>query len=220
VIDQNRYDHSAMTSGSDGLWGVTDAGLIWKYGTTVYPRVTLADLGDKNLREVLNDCCQVLNRQVAARANRNLRITERDDYDGSKAVYENIHLLKGVKPLSRWEHYYDRVEVTWKDPLTGLSGTEAYGPDSWENRVLKVDNDLIQYRHLAAVLAEALHTYFNQYRNVTEQDLIPLIDLEQLDRLQFIMNTANTDISRDEWYRLTFLEMDIETMALKIKGIH
>lgn len=219
TIDATDWDHLTMIATDDALFGVTGKGLLWKYSTTFYPRVGYADLGDKDLREVLNDAVQVLNRVITARPDRTLRIVERENYDGTKSLYDDKHIVS-LQPLERWEHFYDRVEVSWKDPISGQSGIESTGTNGWQRRLLKLDNPFIQNRHLAAVIAPQYHTFFNQERKVVPAELTALLDLEEYDRVRFVLNTAQTDLARADYYLLTSLMFDMQTMILKIKGLN
>ncbi len=154
------------------------------------------------MREVLTDAVQVLNRTLQSRAGRTLRVVERENYDGTKSLYDHLHIIDAGH-LKPWQHQYDRVEVSWADPATGQSGTEAYGTAGWQRRVLKIDNPLVQSRSLAAVMAQQYHAFFAQSRSVIELETIPQLELEELDRVQVQMTAKNTDVARATWWLLT-----------------
>lgn len=190
---------------------------LWVYGTSFYPQVQVADFGRGNLREALTDCAQVLNKIVQVRANRKIRLASRDTHDGSKMLFEDTHVLS-VQPRRIWQHFYDRVEVSWNDPVTGLKGIEAVGAAGYERRVLRIDNPLVQDAHLARVMAQVYFTYFNSIRFEQEAELIMQIELEEMDRVQFILN-AQFDVDRTEWWKLMMLEFDLEGIRLNVRGL-
>ena len=119
----------------------------------------------------------------------------------------------------RDRYYYDRVEVNWKNPVTDQSGLAAAGQGGWERRVLAISNDLIQSRGLAEVAAQEIFEYFNQLRQMIETENIALLDLEEYDRINYIMNTANRDISRNDFFKLVSLEFDPESLTLTTRGV-
>ena len=218
VIDATDWDHLTMIATDEALFGVTGKGLLWKYSTTFYPRIGYARLGDRDLRQVLTDAVEVCNRILLSRADRRLRITERETYDGTKTLEDRLHLVK-TQPLIRSGHLYDRVEVTWNDAISGRSGMEAYGVDGWERRVLKVDNPFVQDRHLAAVLAKQFQKYFGSERKELTIETRALLQLEEYDRFKVLINGAFSDIDRDTYWRITNLEFDPMNLQMKIKGL-
>jgi len=218
VIDPADYDHQTMIATADSLWGITGKGLLWKYSTTFYPRVGYARLGDKDLRDVLADCSQVLNRVIAIRPDRKIRITARDSYDGTKSLYEEKHVV-GIEPVSPWQHRYDRVEVAWSNQISGQSGTEATGNDGWERKKLSVSNTLVQDRHLAKFQAQEFFEYFNQERKTIEAELVAIVELEEQDRVKFILKSTDTDIDRSEYWRLNEVSFDPDKLTMKVTGI-
>ncbi len=216
-IDKS-YDHLTTHATDDAIFGVTGDGKLWKYGTEFYPRIANANFSDKDLRQVLHECCQAINRILAFRANRTMRLTERDAYDGSKSLYEDSHIVK-IESLVTWEHFYDRVEVSWRDPVSGEVGTEAIGNEGWERRVLKIDNPLIQYRQLAAVIAQQYYDFFSQTRDVLSAELVAQLELEEYDRIRMVLKNSNTDIDRDDYYLLTGIYLDDQSLTMRIKGL-
>lgn len=219
MIDETDFDHVQLISSSEGLFGLSGKGLLWKYGTSFYPRIGLANLGDDDLRKVLGNCAQALNRILFVKPDRHLSMITRDSDGTAKTLYEDIH-WHALKPLKPWPHYYDRVEVNWEDPATGQKGMEAQGADGWQRRVLKIDNKLIQNRFLARVIATQYHTYFNRRGYVAECEAIPLIQLDIYDRIRFILNSAATDLDRNDYYKLMYLDFDSENLVLTAQGVH
>jgi hypothetical protein len=217
AIDATDWDHLTMIATDDGLFGVTGKGLLWKYSTSFYPRIGYAQLGDKNLREVLTDAVEVCNRILISRADRTLRITQRETYDGSKTL-EAEHVVK-TQPISRWVHIYDRVEVEWSDPVSGASGMEAAGSDGWERRVLKISNPFVQNRHLARVLASQLQEYFSTERKELPIELRALLQLEEYDRFKVLLKGAFSDLDRAQYWRITNLDFDPMNLQMKVKGL-
>ncbi len=221
VLAGETQHRAGIVAGSNGrLYGVSGdrQNALWQYDDNFYPRMTIADLGDKDLRETLNDTVQVLNRTMQSRADRTIRVVERDNYDGEKTLFEDRHVIR-LDPLKTWPYYYDRVEVNWKNPVTDQSGLAAAGQGGWERRVLAISNDLIQSRGLAEVAAQEIFEYFNQLRQMIETENIALLDLEEYDRINYIMNTANRDISRNDFFKLVSLEFDPESLTLTTRGV-
>lgn len=217
TIDES-WDHLCMIATAEALFGVTGNGKLWKYGTEYYPRIGQANFGRKNMREVLTECCQVLNRVVNFRADRTVRIVERSNYDGSKTLYEDTHIVQ-MEPIENWKHYYDRVNVQWSDPVTGTAGTESYGTEGWENLELNLNNSLIQDRHLAAAVAESYHTFFNVARKVVTGKLIAMIELEEYDRVKFILKKSRTDIARADYYNLIRVSFDPDQLLVEFEAL-
>jgi len=213
-------DNVLMAMGGDGrIYGLTsEYNYIWQYDDVFYPRILLTDTGDDNIREVMTSISQVLNRVVNIRADRKVRFVTRDNYDGTKSLYEDTHITE-MPPLQNWEHYYDMVEVSWNDPFTGHSGKESAGSGGWGRRVLSIENKLIQNQHLAALVASELHSFFNTRRKVISPVLIALIQLEEYDRVKCIMNSANVDVDRSDYYKLTAIDFDAENLVMEVRGV-
>lgn len=219
IISDGDTDHNALIASGTELWGLTSKGVLWKFGTEFFPRVSFADFGDKDLRQVLQDAAQVLNRTVQARADRSLRIMKRGTLDGTFTVDGDTHLLE-MRPLRVWPFFYDRVEVSWKDPVSGESGVESQGQTGFERRVLKIDNPLIQNRHLAAAVALEQFTYFNVQRQAAESDIIPIIELEEGDAVSYRLKTSNTDVARADVFEMLSLDLDTEEMTMTVRGLN
>ncbi len=212
---------TGLVLGSGGrIYGVSGnlQNALWQYDSTFYPRIAVADLTGKNLREVMTDCSQVVNRTIQVRANRKIRVVSRDQHAGEKSLFADTHVLS-VEPLQKWQHFYDRVEVAWQNKRTDQSGTAAYGDDGWERRILTIQNGLIQSSQLAGIVAEDFFTYFNAQRDIVSAVLALQLELEEYDRVRFYLNTADTDISRNDWFKLMLLELDTEAMTLQIQGL-
>lgn len=212
---------AGLAMGGNGrIYGVSSPNRseLWQYDDSFYPRILLANLGDDDLRSTLTDAVQVLNRMLLTRPERTIRIIERDTYDGSATLAEDTH-VSSFKPLRKWPHYYDRVEVDWENPITGEKGVAAQGSGGWERRVLKISNKLIQTRALAEVVAAQFYSYFNSQRRTLETECRALLQVEENDRVNYIANTAYKDIDRSQYWRLTRVEFDPESLTTALIGI-
>lgn len=212
---------AGLALGNDGrIYGVTGnfRNYLFQWDNVFFPRVFLADFGAKNMREVLTDCCQVLNRIVNFRANRTVRIVARDAYDGSKTLYDDKH-IQTLQPIETWRHYYDRVNVSWRDPVSGENGTESFGAEGWENLELNIENPLIQNRQLAAAVAESYFDFFNTPRKLVTGRLVPMLELEEYDRVKFIVKKSRTDIPREVYYRLVRVSFDPDQLYVDFEAL-
>lgn len=218
TIDATDWDHLTMIATDDALFGVTGKGLLWKYGTSFYPRIGYANLGDRDLRQVLTDAVEVCNCVLISRPDRTLRIQSRDTYEGTKTLEDSKHLVR-INPLVRSPHIYDRMEVAWRDPISGASGMEASGTDGWERRVFKLQNPFIQNRFLAKVLAQQFQSYFGVTRQELQIETRALLQMEEYDRFRVIIKGALSDIDRATYWRITHLHFDPMNLQMKIKGI-
>lgn len=213
--------NAGLAVGDNGrVYGVTGSkrNMMFQWDNVFFPRVFMADFGSKNMRQVINECTQVLNFVQSWRSDRTMRLTARSEYDGTKSLYEGKHIVQ-VNPLELWEHFYDRVEVTWRDPINGETGVEAIGTAGWERRVLTISNELIQYRQLAKVVAQQYFEFFNTVRERLSAEVIALLELEEYDRIRLVLKSSNTDIDRDDYWILTDVAFNPQALTMRIKGL-
>lgn len=192
---------------------------LFQFHTEFYPRGFLFDTNEQNFRELITQIAESMNRVVNVRANRKIRLVERNNYDGSKTLEENKHIIS-MQPLRQWEHYYDRVEVKWADPFGGDNGTAFAGGDGWNRKVLEIDNPLIQTRELAQLIANMMYTFVNTKRYVQEAELCAQLELEEFDRINFIVNNNRADVDRTKYYNLQKIDIDPDNLSMVVEGIH
>ncbi len=207
---------------ADGtIYGLTkgDKYYLWQYGKVFYPRLLLADFTDKTFREIGAEAAKVLSQVFTIRSNRKALIYERTSYDGEKSLYAYAHIA-ALKPVQRYMHIYDGIFVEWHDPYSGLSGVESYGTFGWRRKVLHISGDFIQSRFLALAVAEKYGAYFLTRREMVELDSTALIQTEERDRIKLIVNSANYDIDRSTYWILSDIELDPETLVMKLKGVN
>lgn len=221
VLPGETFLRAGLAAGGGGrIYGASGnvQNALWQWDDTFYPRLNIAQLGGENIREVLTNAVQVLNRTLQSRADRTLRVVERENYDGSKSLYDHLHIIDAGH-LKPWQHQYDRVEVSWADPATGQSGTASAGSDGWQRRVLKLENPLVQSRSLAQVMAQEYLAYFGQRRQAVEAELAPQLELEEMDRVRLVLGSGDSDIDRDTYFKLTKIEFDDDGMIMRIEGL-
>ncbi len=207
---------------SDGtLYGITrgDKYYLWQYGTAFYPRILLADFSDMTFREIGAEAARVLSQVFTVRSNRKALLYERTNYDGEKSLYAYAHIAD-LKPVQRYAHVYDGIEVDWEDPFSGDSGTESYGTFGWMRKTLKISGKFIQSRYLAAAVSEKFGSYFLTKREMVELESTALIQAEERDRIKLIVSSGQYDIDRSTRWILTDIEFDPETLVMKLKGVN
>ncbi len=206
---------------SDGaLYGLTKekSNYLWQYGKEFYPRILLADFEDMTFREIMTEAAKAVNQVFTVLSDRKALFYERDSYNGEKTLFEYAHIVD-IKPIKRWQHIYDGVEVAWTDPFTGASGTEKSGTFGWRRKILSIESPFIQNRFIAEALAEKYFDYFGTYRDEAEAEVTALIQLEERDRPRLVANNENYNIDRDIWWITHSIEFDPDLLLIKIKGV-
>ncbi len=191
---------------------------LWQYGENFYPRLLLADFNDLTFREILAEAAKIINQIVTILSERKILFYERTSYNGEKSLKEFAHIVD-IKPIRKWQHVYDGVEVEWKDPFSDDDGIEAEGSFGWRRKILRVSGPFIQNRFLARVMAQKYLAYFSQQREEMESEVIALIQAEERDRVKLIANRRNYDIDRDQYWILHDIQFDPDQLIITLKGI-
>ena len=218
TIVEGDWDHQTLISDGTQLFGVTAKGTLWQYSTEFFPRTEMVTLEGMNLREAVTEIAKKINMIWTIRSNRKILFYHRDSYDGEKSLYEDIHIAD-LKPLEKYEHVYDGVEVSWKNFIEDSSGAEEYGTFGWQRNVLPVDGRFIQNRHIARIVANRYGSYFTTDRDLVPAELTSLIQMEERDRVKFLANSANYDMDRNTWWIINDIELDPETLLVQIRGV-
>ena len=191
---------------------------LWQYGTDFYPRLLLADFNDLTFREILAEAAKIINQIVTILSERKILFYERTSYNGEKSLKEFAHIVD-IKPIRKWQHVYDGIEVEWKDPFSEDDGTEAQGSFGWRRKILNINSKFIQNRFLAQIVAQKYLSYFSQQREEMESEVVALIQTEERDRVKLIANSRNYDIDCDQYWILHDIEFDPDHLIIKLKGI-
>jgi hypothetical protein len=222
VINQNDYDHAFLIAGNSALIGNTigDTGVLWKYGTTFYPLIQYADFEKMDFREIVTEIAELVAFIVWINSVRQFNMTKRATYGGTFTFYDDVHLLhNGLAPTEIWPHFYDYVEVPWQSILDDSKGSEIAGTPGWDRRGLTIRNRFITDKFLAAALAEAYNDYFGTARETFPQKTIPILQLEQRDRLNLVYSERCYDIDRNAYFQLMKLELDLNKLILTTNAV-
>jgi len=221
-IKAGEWDNVGTAMGSGGcLLGITgpEDCYMWQYDSSFYPQIFIADTQDDSFRVILDEIAELINMVHSIGADRSVHFIARDSNKGSMTVTEAGHIIdNSMESLVPWEHYYDGVEVKWKDPITGDSGIERYGDFGFNRRVLTIENYFIQYPQLAALIANAYYDFFNSVRMIVKFKTIPLWQVDNRDQIM-ISHMGNFSFDPLTYWIISEIELDPWINELAITGI-
>ena len=215
VLECNQDDGTifGLTKGYDKI--------LWEYSKEFYPRIEQAKFSDSDsVQDIIKYIAQIMNCYYIIHASRYFRFITRELYNGTMNLEWNTNMVKSnIKPRY-WQHKYDSVKVSFQNPYSELqTGEKKIGYDGWNREILSIGNPLIQNNHLAKYIAEINYDFFNQFRlEIINVDVVPLIQLENLDRFNISMPDKIVEIDSDTYFIITEIEMNSDKL-ITLKGL-
>lgn len=221
-LKANEWDCIATAQGAGGrIYGLTGPNdcYLWQWDVSFYPQVFIADTQDDSFRTILDEIAELINMVHSINPDRIIYFMYRDSQKGAMTVTEVGHIIENsMESLVPWEHYYDGIEVKWKDPINGANGIERYGDFGFNRKVLTIDNYFIQYPQLAALIAQDYYNFFNSVRMIVKFRTIPLWQIDNRDQIM-ISHMGNFSFDPLTYWIISELELDPWGNELAITGI-
>lgn len=201
-----------------GIFGVSRNGSIWNWTTIIIPQIGYAQLPkEANCREALNYIAQISNCWWYIKGQKYLVMESRATTPVYTKKLSHQHIVS-IEPVTRWQHLYDGVEVSWADMLPDREeGTAQFGIFGYGKNTLSIDNPFIQDRYLAAHIAKTYGRFFTKLRRARELKGTYLVQLEEGDGITLTLPTRYSDIREARAWIITATSLDLKEKQMTLK---
>ena len=176
---------------------------FWEWSNSFDLRLPIANFGNRNITDILNDLTMMINRIVIVDENSVTRVVKRlEDDPAVDKVWNDFEHIINIE-FVRSAETVTGVIVNWEDEDGEFTGKVEVGDCRMGNDVKEIKNDFIKYPELAYLVGYIAWNFFSKHRKEIEGTCTFMYQHQLFDVVKLLLTSKKftNNVEIDDWSR-------------------